>query len=45
MTLRDNVDGVIFRKWYESTDYNPQEALRILWIKLKIVYRISLQNT
>ncbi len=30
MTLRDNINGVIFRKWYASTDYNPQEALKAL---------------
>lgn len=35
LALRQNIDGIIFRKWYESIDYNQHEAFKILLNKIR----------
>lgn len=35
--LRDNVDGMLFRKWFEDTDYDPKKVIRILLNKQKTI--------
>ena len=35
LKMRDNIDGILFRKWYASTDYDTQTVLKVLLNKVQ----------